>query len=213
MNVFDALTDRTSVNYFDSSRSLSNEEILALLDYAQQAPSAFNIQHTRYLVVTDPQAKEQLKEAAYGQQKVVDAAAVILVLADELGHERMAGIAQRGVDAGVYNEGVRDYMVQAVHDGYSGQAAKAHDEALRSASMATMNLMTAATGKGLATCPMIGFDAEQVKALFAIGERYTPAMMVTLGYAKDGNWGRKPRLAAAEVSVLDARPGQAHALN
>ena len=213
MNVFDALTERTSVNYFDSSRPVSPELVLELIDYAQQAPTAFNIQHTRYLVVTDAEAKEKLKEIAYGQQKVADAPVVIVVLADEQGHLRMPDIAQRGVDAGIYDNGVRDYLVNAVNNSYAANPAFAHDEALRSASMATMNLMTAATGKGLATGPMIGFDAQKLKEAFNIGERYTPAMMVTLGYAREGNWPRKPRLSAAEVTVQDARASQTHSLS
>ena len=213
MNVFDALSQRTSVNYFDTERAISTAEVLELLDYAQHAPTAFNIQHTRYLVVTDQAAKETLKDIAYGQQKVADAPVVILVLADEQGHERMPDIAQRGVDAGIYNEGVRDYFVSAVNGAYGDNKAAAHDEALRSASMATMNLMTAAAGKGMATGPMIGFDTAKAKEVFNIAERYSVAMMVTLGYAKDGNWPRKPRLAASEVTVLDGRPGKLHDLS
>ncbi|WP_430459693.1 nitroreductase family protein [Thalassolituus sp. LLYu03] len=213
MNVFDALTQRTSVNYFDTSRLVSRGTVLQLIDYAQKAPTAFNIQHTRYLVITDAESKAALKDIAYGQQKVADAPVIILVLADEQGHLLMPDIAQRGVDAGIYDNGVRDYLVGAVNNSYAANPAFAHDEALRSASMATMNLMTAATGLGLATGPMIGFDAQRLKEAFHIGERYTPAMMITLGYAREGNWPGKPRLAASEVAVLDVQAGAQHAFS
>ncbi|MAD43742.1 MAG: nitroreductase family protein [Oceanospirillaceae bacterium] len=213
MNAFDAMTGRTSVNFFDTTRPVSTDEVLDILTYAQEAPTAFNIQHTRYLVVTDPDAKETLKEIAFGQQKVADAPVVVLVLADNDGHKKMPEIAQRGVDAGVYPQQAGDYMVNAVNGSYAGDAQKCHDEALRSASMATMNLMTAATAKGLATGPMIGFDAARLKQTFNIGDQYDVAMMVTLGYAREGNWARKPRLSAGEVTVLDARPGQAHSFS
>lgn len=213
MNVFEALTQRTSVNYFDTERSVDSDTVAELINYAQKAPTAFNIQHTRYLVIREQSSKDALKEIAYGQQKVADAPVVILVLADELGHERMPEIAQRGVDAGIYDEGVRDYMVGAVNNSYASNPASAHDEALRSASMATMNLMTAATAMGLATGPMIGFDAQRLKQALHIGERYTPAMMITLGYAREGNWPGKPRLAAEEVSVFDLKVGETHAFS
>jgi len=213
MNAFDALTNRTSVNFFDTEKPVSDETVLEILNYAQEAPTAFNIQHTRYLVVTDQDAKNTLKDIAFGQQKVADAPVVVVVLADELGHKRMPEIAQRGVDAGVYPQQAGDYMVNAVNNGYDGQAQKNHDEALRSASMATMNLMTAATAKGLATGPMIGFNADELKKAFNIADQYSVAMMVTLGYAREGNWARKPRLKAEEVTVLDARPGQTHSFS
>ncbi|MAK91250.1 MAG: nitroreductase family protein [Oleibacter sp.] len=210
MNAFDALTSRTSINFYDTEKAVSKEDLLEILNYAQEAPTAYNIQHTRYMVVTDAAAKETLKEIAFGQQKVVDAPAVVLILADTLGHRKMPEIAKRGVDAGVFPQQAADYMVNAVDTNYEGNAAKSHDEALRSASMATMNLMTAATAKGLASGPMIGFDAAKLKEVFNIGEQYDIAMMVCVGYAREGNWARKPRLQAEEVTVLDARPGQTH---
>lgn len=213
MNTFDALTQRTSVNFFDTEKPVTRQQLSELIDYAQHAPSAFNIQHSRYLVVTDATAKQQLQDIAFGQQKVSDAAAVIIVLADELGHQRMSDIAQRGVDAGIYDEGVRDYFVSATEGAYANNPAAAHDEALRSASLASMNLMTAATAMGLATGPMIGFDAARLKDHFRIAARYTPAMMITVGYAKPGNWAKKPRLATDEVTVFDARPGAEHSLS
>tara|TARA_B100000749_G_C18286879_1_gene406753 strand:- start:486 stop:605 length:120 start_codon:yes stop_codon:yes gene_type:complete len=38
MNIFDALSQRTSVNYFDTERAISTAEVLELLDYAGGAP-------------------------------------------------------------------------------------------------------------------------------------------------------------------------------
>lgn len=213
MNTFDALNQRISANFFDTERKLSSQQLTNLINYAQQAPSAFNIQHSRYLVVTDQSAKEQLKSIAFNQQKVSDAPAVIIVLADERGHERMAEIAQQGVDQGIYDNNVRDYFVNATQGAYADNPTAAHDEALRSASLAAMNLMTAATAMGLASGPMIGFDSAQLKQTFNIGERYNPAMMIAVGYARPGNWQKKPRLAAAQVAVMDVRPARDHALS
>ncbi len=72
--------------------------------------------------------------------------------------------------------------------------------------MATMNPDDRSGRQRQATAGrMIGFDTAKAKEVFNIGERYSVAMMVTLGYAKDGNWPRKPRLAASEVTVLDGR--------
>ena len=57
MNAFDALTSRTSINFYDTEKAVSKEDLLEILNYAQEAPTAYNIQHTRYMVVTDAAAQ------------------------------------------------------------------------------------------------------------------------------------------------------------
>lgn len=209
MNVIDALRSRISANQYDQSKSLTTEDIHYLVSAAMEAPSAYNIQHARFLAVTEPAAKAALREIAYGQAKVTEAAATFVVLADLQGHECLPVIAQRSVDAGVFGEGVAQAMVSSAHGVYQGNPVLARDEAIRSGSMAAMALMLAAQEKCWASGPMIGFDAQKLASAFGIPARYVPVMLVTVGTAAaSGNWPRKPRLASREVLVADARPGQ-----
>ena len=74
MDTLTVLKQRISANQFDPTRTLSENEIKELVAYATEAPSSFNIQHWRYVAVTDQAAKERLKAVAYGQPKVAEAA-------------------------------------------------------------------------------------------------------------------------------------------
>ncbi|KPZ56802.1 nitroreductase family protein [Pseudoalteromonas sp. P1-25] len=213
MKALDAISKRKSIDKFDKARKLCRTELTELLEYAQQAPSAFNIQHTRYIVIDDTESKALLKEISYGQQKVSDASAVIIILGDVQGINRLADISQRAVNEGIYGEGANEHIVQGAKRFYGNDAQAHREEAIRSASLATMNLMIAATAKGLATGPMIGFDAERLKKDFNIAERYIPVMLLTVGYAELGNWDKKPRLAVDEVSVYNAKGGVEHMLS
>lgn len=213
MKALDAIKKRKSIDKFDTSRKLSQAQITELVEYAQQAPSAFNIQHTRYLIVEDAASKELLKEISYGQKKVRDASVVIVILGDRQGIDRLPVISQRTMDEGVYDEEANEHVVQGAQHFYGSNTQMHHDEAIRSASLASMNLMIAATAKGLATGPMIGFDAERLLKEFCIAERYIPVMLLTVGYAKSGNWEKKPRLSVNEVSVFDAKYGTEHMLS
>jgi nitroreductase len=213
MNAFDAITQRFSANKFDSARKLHADQIRQLVDYAMQAPSAYNIQHTRFIAVTEPQAKSALKAIAYNQQKVEDAAVTFIVLADTRGHELMRAIGRMGERAGLWDEAGTDGMVNAVNSTYGDNAARAREEAIRSAALASMNLMTAAQAMGLVSGPMIGFDAAELQRQFHIHERYVPAMLITVGHAAPGNWPKKPRLPVPDVLVEDGRPGMQHAFS
>lgn len=196
------IRSRISANKFDTTKTLSQQEIRELVEYATQAPSSTNIQHWRFIAVTKPADKERLKQAAFGQQKVADAAVTFIVLGDLRGHEKLGTILDRSVKAGILDQQTRDRWVDTANESYANPL-KARDEAIRSASLAAMTLMIAAQAKGLVSGPMIGFDPEGVKREFGISDRYVPVMLLTVGYPAAGNWPRKPRLTVEEVLAFD----------
>lgn len=74
------------------------------------------------------------------------------------------------------------------------------DEAIRSGALAAMTLMLAAQGKGLVSCPMIGFNP--AAEAFALQATDVPVMIVTAGYPGPSNWLKKPRKQISEVLAL-----------
>jgi len=197
------IRERTSINNFDSSKTISEKEIRDIVADAAEAPSSYNIQHWRFVAVTDPEKKKQLQGAAYNQVKVSQASATIIVLGDLRGYEKpekiYAPLVQRGVVTKEFAAGV----VQRAAGTYSSNPQFQRDEAIRSGALAAMTLMIAAQARGYATGPMIGFDPEQVKKLFNISDRYVPVMLVTLGHAAPANSARKPRLSVDEVLAFN----------
>src|SRR5262249_30402972 len=149
METLELLKQRTSTNKFDTTKKLSQKEIRELVALATEAPSAFNIQHWRFVAVTDQADKERLKAVAFGQHQAADAAVVFIVLGDLRGHEKLPDILSRGIKAGILNQEVANGWVSSVNGLYADERA-ARDEAVRSATLAAMTLMIAAQAKGLA---------------------------------------------------------------
>jgi nitroreductase len=199
MNALEAIRRRTSANHFDPNATLSEDQIKELISYATQAPSSYNIQHWRFIAVTKPEDKARLKAVAMNQQKVADAAVTFIVLGDLRGYEKLPIIMQRAVEVGLSNEQAAERGVKSATKAYSNDERFARDEAIRGASLAAMNLMLAATARGLASGPMIGFDPECVKREFNISDRYVPVMLIAVGPGAPGNSARKPRLTVDEV--------------
>lgn len=96
-----AIKLRVSANKFNPGARLSEAEIEELVAAATEAPSSFNIQHWRFVAVTEREDKERLKALAYNQQKVADAAVTFIVLGDLRGHEKLPDILGRAVKAGI----------------------------------------------------------------------------------------------------------------
>jgi nitroreductase len=212
MDTLTAIHKRFSANRFEQNRPVSAELLDQLIDAARQAPSAFNLQQTRFLAVQDLEARKVLRGIAYNQAKVEEAPLVIVVLGDLQAHERFKEVADADQQAGIYDQGLADYFTNAVETGYADPA-RAHDEAIRSGSLAAMNLMNTATALGLVTGPMIGFDQDKLRELFHISDRYLPVIMITVGYDAPGNWPHKTRHPIEKLLERDARPGTANAFS
>jgi nitroreductase len=197
------IRERTSINHFDSNKQIGEAEIRDIVADATQAPSSYNIQHWRFVAVTDPEKKKQLQAAAYNQVKVGQASATIIVLGDLHGYEKLNKILAPLVKAGAITQDAANSTAQRAAAPYLNNPQFRRDEAIRSGALAGMTLMIAAQARGYATGPMIGFDPEQVKKGFGISDRYVPVMLITLGHAAPGNAPRKPRLSVDEVLAFN----------
>jgi nitroreductase len=199
VDALEALRSRVSVNQFDPSRGLTEDEVRELIAYATEAPSSFNIQHWRFVAVIRPEDKARMRSVAYNQRKITDAAVVFIVLGDLRAHETLGPILDRSVRAGVITQRKRDAWVRTAEATYGKDPVFARDETIRSASLASMALMIAAEAKGLASAPIIGFDGPGVVREFGIDERYVLVMLLPVGYPAPGNGPRLPRLSVDEV--------------
>lgn len=104
--------ERRSASNFLSDHPITKEELNEMFEWVALAPSAFNLQHTKYVTVLDPDVKEKLKQAANGQYKVFSSSAVLLVLGDKQAYQQAADIYEGLKVLGVLNKQEYDHMVQ-----------------------------------------------------------------------------------------------------
>jgi len=200
--VIDAIRARTSANNFDPAHVMSEAEIAELVKLATESPSSFNMQNWRFVAFASPEAKQRLKQAAYNQPKVSDAAVTFVVVGEVGGHKHLPRLIKPMLDAGAINQQAYDGWIGMANGLYDGKDQFQRDEAIRSASLASMTLMLAATGKGLVSCAMIGFDPAAVSAEAGLAAHEVPVMLIAVGRAAPGNWPRKVRRPMDEVLSL-----------
>lgn len=191
-NFVQLVKERRSASNFIPDQPITEEELKEIFELVKLGPSAFNLQHTHYVTVLNPEVKEKLRKAANGQYKVHSASAVVLVLGDKEAYHDAAKIYEGLLLLGILNKQEYDHMVNDTVSFYESRGEQFHrDEAIRNASISAMLFMLAAKEKGWDTCPMIGFDSAAVKEILNIGEEYEVALMITLG--KENVDSRKPR--------------------
>ncbi|MEI7027111.1 nitroreductase family protein [Paenibacillus sp. y28] len=182
---------RRSVNKFLTGIEIPNQDLDDIFQIVKFAPSAFNLQHTHYLVLKDQNKIEQVYEAS-GQYKVKTASAVIVVLGDLEAYRQVGHIHEGLLNLGVMSQQEFDMTVEMVTQMYEdrGDVFK-RDEAIRNASLSAMQFMLTAKEKGWDTCPMIGYDAEKLQQLLSIPGRYVPVMLIAIG--KEDSSSQRPR--------------------
>jgi nitroreductase len=192
------IEQRVSANRFDAGHALTDAEIADLTRLATRAPTAYNLQNWRFVAVRTREAKTRLRSLAYGQAKVSDAAVTFIVCGMLPDHAAIPERLHPFVQAGYMPAD----MALGWQEGARAQYADprtARDEAVRSATLGAATLMYAAEALGLASGPMVGFDAEGVARAFGLGPDEVPVMLVAVGRAAPGNWPQKPRRPLAEV--------------
>ncbi|MGY4573699.1 nitroreductase family protein [Bradyrhizobium sp. USDA 3256] len=197
--VIDALENRRTVNLFDASRAISDNQINDLVRLATRAPTAFHLQNWRFIAVKTPEAKARLRRVAFDQAKVSEAAVTFIIVGQLASHqvlgERLAGSVAAG------------FMPADVVAGWQGAAKSLYfekpqtqrDEAVRTATFGAGALMFAAQARGLGSSPLIGFDAAGVTQEFGLAGDEVPVVLVAVGYAAEGNWPQKPRRSVNEL--------------
>ena len=196
MDVLSAIEQRRSVKHFDPNHKMSESEQKQILSLAALSPTAFNIQHWRFVLVEDPELRLQIREAAWGQAQVTDASMLIVLSADKNAWKKDP--AKYWVNA---PQEVQDYLVPAIGTYYQDKERVQQDECMRSCGIAAQTLMLAAKGMGYDSCPMDGFDFDKVAELINLPEDHVLAMFVAIGKATEEANPRGGQLPLDEIVI------------
>ena len=164
------INTRTSINHFQPNRPLLESDISLLVELATKAPTAYNMQNWHFIAVQSEAAKIQLKSAAFGQQKIVDASIAFIICGKLEAHQQLSCALEPSVKANIIEQRVADAWVTQAMAAHENNDLLQHDEAIRSASLAAMSLLLAAQDMGFGSCPIGGFDAIEVSRQFALSE-------------------------------------------
>lgn len=198
MDTFDAIYERRAVKAYDPEHELTAEEEKRLLEAAIQSPTSFNMQNWRFVLVKDKALRQQVREAAWDQAHITDSSLLIVLCAD----------------LKAYGERPERYWVNAPKDVgerlsgmmvpfYEGKEQLQRDEAMRSVGLAGQTIMLAAKAMGYDSCPMIGFDPEQVGKLINLPENHTIGFIIVVGKRIQDPFPKPGQLALDEVVVTD----------
>lgn len=196
MDVLQAIAARRAIKRFDPDHRLAPEDQDRLLEAARQAPTAFNLQHYRFVVVTDPALRRALRLVSFDQSQVTDASLLVVVCANLAAWRKDADRCWQHVP-----EPARAELVGTIRHFYADDDQLQRDEAMRSAALAAQNLMLAGKGLGLDSCPMDGYQVDDVARLIGLPGDHLICMYVALGRALEAPPPRASRLPRERLII------------
>ena len=196
MNTLDAIEKRRSVKHYDPEHLLTSDEIDAILSSAMLSPTSFNIQHWRFVQVSDADARRRLRDVAWDQAQVTDASLLLVLCADVKAWTRQPDSYWRNAP-----KETRNTMVSMLSDFYQGNGQLQRDEAMRSVGIAAQTIMLTAKDMGYDSCPMIGFDPDAVAEIIDLPEDHIIGMMISIGKAVGEAQPRGGQLLKKEVVI------------
>lgn len=197
MDVLDAIYHRRAIKHFDPHHVISDEEEKQLFEAMIQAPTSFNIQHWRFVVLRDPSLRAKIREEfGNDQSQMTDASLLVLFTADVKAWEKEPARYWKNAPTEV-----AELLVGWMGPFHEGREWLQRDEAQRSIGMAMQTLMLAAQGLGYQSCPMIGFDVEQVAELVKLPDDHVMGPMVAIGKGTKDAWPKPGQLPLDELVV------------
>lgn len=198
MNTLDAIASRRAIKHYDPDHRMTGAEIRQLLEAAMLAPSAFNIQHCRFVTVLDLEVRQQIRAVAWDQAQVTEASLLIVMCADKDAWKKDPGRYWKNAP-----QPVQDFLVPAIGPYYEGKEQVQRDECMRSCGLAGMTIMLAAKAMGYDSCPMDGFDFEAVAKIIKLPEDHVISFMIAVGKGTQPAWPKPGQLPYEDVVVKD----------
>ena len=169
MNFTEIAINRQSCRSYDEDRPVEEEKLLKIMESARLAPSACNGQPYHFTVCRGDLAKEVAKATmGMGMNKFASQAPVMIVVSEE------------------------SYIKSAA----VGAKVKKNDFRSIDIGLATAYLTAEATAQGLSTCILGWLDDDKLRKLCHLDQPVR--LVITLGYAKDGDPLRPKKRKALE---------------
>lgn len=197
--VIENILSRSAAKYYDTTATLSDEQIRELVQIGTTAPTSFHLQNWRFIAVRSPEAKARLRPIAWNQPAITDAAVTFIVIGQLADASTVPDRLAPVVEAGIMPAHLVPEWEMPARGLYDDKPQQQRDEAMRTATFGTAAIIYTARSLGWGSTPMIGFDAEAVHREFGLADHEIPVMLLSVGPERAGNWPQKPRMPVADV--------------
>lgn len=182
----EAMDFRHACKVFDETKRIKDEDIRYILEVARKSPSSFGQEPWKFLVITNDELRAKIRPYCWDQVQITSCSHLVVILASIEDVKPKAGVVEKRFKR---REMPQD-KVDAYIDLYSSHLKNtlSSDENIycwtaRQTYIAMANMMTAAAVKGIDSCPIEGFEKENVEKVLNLDtKKHQLACIVPFGY-------------------------------
>lgn len=178
----EVIEQRRATPSFDG-KPIPDADLKKILEAGLHAPSGYNLQPWRFIVVRTPEQRRRLRSASFNQAKVEEASAVIVACGDKDGWrtdlEEMIRMGREGGMTENYAEQARVNIPE-----YLGNHPNLTAWLNRQVMLAFTSMMLMAETMGYDTAPMEGYEAEKVSEVLRLPLSYEVVALLGIGHLK-----------------------------
>lgn len=181
----EAMKFRHACKNFDTSKSIPTEQFEELLEVCRTSPSSFGMEPWRLLVIRNEKLRQALKSSCWNQNQITEASElVIFTTNNDIVRSDSPYVRKMFERRGMGAEMVDIYM--GVYKNYLEPIEC--DEVLlenwtaKQCYIALANMMTFAATLEIDSCPIEGFDKEEVEAILDLEYGHSVAVICAFGY-------------------------------
>ena len=188
------LEDWTSVKKF-KDREIKEQKLERVFQLTAKAPTAFNLQPYRFIVLDSEEAMRNAVESVPPVNKWISHAEKIVVLiGDEEIDVNADEVLQHKLDEGRIEEEKAENLRQMYEDYKNRDEVFMTGWLTRNTMIPATFFMLACRTQGIGSCPVRGFDQDQVSEKLDLKESERPILLLPIGYPKEDdderNWRR-----------------------
>ena len=199
---------RYATKKFDATKKISASDLNTLKEAVRLSASSYGLQPYRVVIVENPEIREKLKAAAYGQTQITDASQLFMFAND-------LNLGTESVDSYIKNisetRGVPAEALAGFSDMMKGTIANLSAEnkniwTAKQTYIALGTLLSAASELKIDATPMEGFNAAQFNEILGFDKLGLNASVIaTVGYrhdADDAQHYKKVRKSNEELFII-----------
>ncbi len=180
----EAIKTRRATPSFDGS-SIPLEDLEQILRAGLHAPSGYNMQPWRFVVVQAPEHRKRLRAAGYNQAKIEEASVVIVACGDMDGwRQDLPAMLEMGLAGGM----PESYAAQAQTSVSNYMSSFTSDQMklwlTKQVTLAFTHMLLMAEVLGYDTAPMEGFEQEKVHETLRLPLSYWVVALLCVGHLK-----------------------------
>ncbi|UOF02708.1 NAD(P)H-dependent oxidoreductase [Bdellovibrio reynosensis] len=205
--IMEALEWRYATKRYDATKKISESDWKTLTNSLLMAPSSYGVQPWKFLIVENPQVREQLKAVSWNQTQVTDASHyVVFAYKEEMDEAFIQKYVDRISEVRKVNpESLNGYKAMMIENLAKAPGEKIKVWSQRQAYIAMGFLLETAALLKIDATPMEGLDpASYDKILGLEGSGYKTVATVALGYRHaEDTFQNMQKVRFAEDSVIE----------